>query len=462
MARSDYGRIGKERIVAAAWGALFTAHPGGAHRRRIARTSRTSTPRSSATRSPSSSRRSESRTATRCGSSGRRRAVLEPGLADCSSGRDTSLSNVVRTGSAASRQTSPLNRFIFRRGRLRGLAHFFIMWGCVLAVAITFPLVFGWIHFETVPGDLDVVPHLHLRLRRPRPSRSIRSSAFLIFHGLVWSAFLVDRRRDAGDAPAHAATTARRRCSASREDFLPLMLLFAISITGLLLTASYTWMKGYGYDFLALLHAITVIFTLLWLPFGKFFHIFQRPAQLGVELLQGRSRAGRDGRAARRCGTEYAPRAPGRRSHRGRARARLSLRDDAAGRGAEHYQRICPSCRRTHARRSRRASCGSAREPRTLTPMATDFRNVPTTTPRRRLRPAPEPAWKGCASTPASSPTGSSTRTAASAASSAASSSRSRTTQVIGFEPWYDFPFNRACSVRRASSATCRDPIPTA
>ncbi len=66
------------------------------------------------------------------------------------------------------------------------------------------------------------------------------------------------------------------------------MLLFAISVTGLMLTASYTWMKGYAYDFLAILHAITVIMTLLWLPFGKFFHVFQRPAQLGVALLQGR------------------------------------------------------------------------------------------------------------------------------------------------------------------------------
>ena len=44
--------------------------------------------------------------------------------------------------------------------------------------------------------------------------------------------------------------------------------------TGLMLTASYTWMKGGdAYVFLAVLHAITVIFTLLWLPFGKLFHI---------------------------------------------------------------------------------------------------------------------------------------------------------------------------------------------
>ncbi|HEX5605425.1 MAG TPA: MFS transporter, partial [Candidatus Binatia bacterium] len=34
-----------------------------------------------------------------------------------------------------------LNRFIFRRGAERWLAHWLIMWGCVIAGAITFPLV---------------------------------------------------------------------------------------------------------------------------------------------------------------------------------------------------------------------------------------------------------------------------------------------------------------------------------
>ena len=69
-----------------------------------------------------------------------------------------------------------------------------------------------------------------------------------------------------------------------QEDLLPLFLLFAISVTGLLLTVSYTWLKGYAYEFLAITHAVTVIFTLLWLPFGKFFHIFQRPAQLAIKF----------------------------------------------------------------------------------------------------------------------------------------------------------------------------------
>ena len=83
-----------------------------------------------------------------------------------------------------------------------------------------------------------------------------------------------------------------------QEDLLPLFLLFAISVTGLLLTVSYTWLKGYAYEFLAITHAVTVIFTLLWLPFGKFFHIFQRPAQLASSSTRDVGRGGRAGRPA--------------------------------------------------------------------------------------------------------------------------------------------------------------------
>src|SRR3569832_664047 len=107
--------------------------------------------------------------------------------------------------------------------------------------------------------------------------------AFVLFHGLVWSALMVlsgvvlaFRRRD----PACGAAAMQQ----FGEDILPLLMLGAISITGLLLTISYTWLKGYAYDLLAILHAITVIVTLLWLPFGNLFHVFQRPAQFVVAL----------------------------------------------------------------------------------------------------------------------------------------------------------------------------------
>ncbi len=195
------------------------------------------------------------------------------------------------------------NNFIWRRGKLRWGAHWLIMWGCVLAVAITFPLVFGWIRFITVPGDLDSYQVIVFGF--PMTSFPTESwLAFLLFHGLVWSSLLVipgvmlamrRRMRDRG------ATAVQQ----FGEDILPLIALFAISVTGLLLWVSYEWLHGYAYEFLAILHAITVIFTLLWLPFGKFFHIFQRPAQLGVSFYK--DAGAREGPAiCARCGEGYA------------------------------------------------------------------------------------------------------------------------------------------------------------
>jgi hypothetical protein len=116
-----------------------------------------------------------------------------------------------------------------------------------------------------------------------------------------------------------------------------------VSITGLMLTASYTWLKGYGYDFIAILHAITVIFTLLWLPFGKFFHIFQRPAQLGVQFYKD---VGRNEEPAlcRRCGQPFTSR-----MHVEdliQVERALGYRYEMQGSVVEHYQWICPPCRR--------------------------------------------------------------------------------------------------------------------
>ena len=235
-----------------------------------------------------------------------------------------------------------LNRFIFKRDRARGVTHALIMWGCLLASAITFPLVFGWIHFETVPGD--VTSYRTFVFGFAANSFEIHSiPAFLVFHGLVWSSFMViggvmlalrRRMRD------HGAASLQR----FGEDFLPLILLFAIGITGLLLTASYTWMEGSGYDFLALLHAITVIFTLLYLPFGKFFHVFQRPAQLGVSFYK--DVAARQGMAkCRRCGAEYAPLLQI--EDLIAVERELGYRYETDVPDVGHYQRICPPCRRS-------------------------------------------------------------------------------------------------------------------
>ncbi len=234
-----------------------------------------------------------------------------------------------------------VNRFIWSRDWLRGLTHSLIMWGCILAIAITFPLVFGWLHFQAVPGELEWYRAYIFGF--PTFAFPVNSLfGFMLFHGLVWSSFLVIagvmlamRRRMREEGAAALQLFA--------EDFLPLILLFAVSISGLMLTASYTWLKGYAYDFLAILHAITVIATFLWLPFGKFFHIFQRPAQIGVRFYK---EVGEREEAAhcRRCGHPFT--------------SRLHLEDlihtekalgysyEMPNSPVEHYQWICPPCRR--------------------------------------------------------------------------------------------------------------------
>jgi hypothetical protein len=249
--------------------------------------------------------------------------------------------NVMEIGRRLVREVAA-NRFIFRRGFARGLAHLSIMWGCILAAAITFPLVWGWIHFETVPGTFDSyraflfgVPTSHFRLGSV--------VAFIVFHGLVWSSLLVL----AGVALAFRRRMIDHGAAAIQqfgEDVLPLLLLGAISITGLLLTISYSWMRGYAYDFLAILHALAVIVTLLWLPFGKLFHVFQRPAQIGVALYkEAEQRAGQA--LCRRCGKAFAPAAII--GDLAAVERELGFHYElGAGAPAGHYQEVCPRCRR--------------------------------------------------------------------------------------------------------------------
>jgi hypothetical protein len=112
-----------------------------------------------------------------------------------------------------------------------------------------------------------------------------------------------------------------------------------------MLTASYTWMKGYAYDFLAILHAITVIVTLLFLPFGKFFHIFQRPAQLGVSFYKDAGRRSEQA-VCRRCGQAFASAMMVRDLIDVEEQLGFAYEMDPAAQGSDHYQHICPRCRR--------------------------------------------------------------------------------------------------------------------
>jgi len=230
--------------------------------------------------------------------------------------------------------------FIAKRSTLRWAMHQLIFWGCLLAAAITFPLVFGWIQFTSAPNDQMVYTislfgypagHFHLHT----------ITALLLFHGLDISAILVlggvalslwRRMRDEG---ARAVQTVAM-------DFWPLILLFAICITGLALTVSQEWLGGSVYGFVAILHAITVIAALLYLPFGKFFHIFQRPAQLGVKLYQ---QAGAEDRGAicARCGERYASR-----MHVDdlmKVLPQMGFNYEMSG-PVSNWQELCPACKR--------------------------------------------------------------------------------------------------------------------
>ena len=213
------------------------------------------------------------------------------------------------------------------------------MWGCIIAAAITFPLVWGWVHFETVPEHIEIYRTFVFGV--PVQDFPVDSFlAFVIFHGLVWSSFLVI----AGVMIAFRRRMIDHGAAATQQfaqDILPLLLLFAISVTGLMLTASYTWMRGYAYEFLAVLHAVTVIVTLLWLPFGKLFHIFQRPAQLGVSFYKDAGARGEQARC-RRCGNGFAPAMMVRDLATVERELGFSYELDGGG----HYQDVCPKCRR--------------------------------------------------------------------------------------------------------------------
>ncbi len=231
-------------------------------------------------------------------------------------------------------------RFIRHRSWLRWGAHQLIFWGCLLAAAVTFPLVFGWIHFASARHD----PTMYVAHTFGFPMMSFRVGtpfAWLVFHLLDVAAVLVL----AGIALALARRMRERGALAVQSfgrDFFPLFLLFAVSVTGLALTVSTLALKGTYYAFLSQLHAVTVIATLLYLPFGKLFHVFQRPAQIGVKLyLEDATRAG--AAACARCGEPFAPKQQ--LEDLAQVLGQLGFDYRSEGR-APTWQHVCPPCKR--------------------------------------------------------------------------------------------------------------------
>jgi len=184
---------------------------------------------------------------------------------------------------------------------MRWLMHFLIMWGCILSAAVTFPLVFGWVHFK-LEGDSGYRAYIFGFPTQLMDGRSLM--AWVTFHALDFTAVMVI----AGCAIAIHRRLKDRGAIATQQfllDFVPHLLLIAICVSGLMLTASSLFFGGYMYSFIALSHQAVVIMTLFFLPFGKLFHIVQRPASIGVEFYKQRSKEMEQAKCMR-CGVEFA------------------------------------------------------------------------------------------------------------------------------------------------------------
>jgi nitrate reductase gamma subunit len=235
-----------------------------------------------------------------------------------------------------------LQKFISNRSLERWMMHICLSWGGTLAFALTFPLVFGWIHFETLSANAEIYRVFIFGF--PVEEFSIHSvRGFLHFNVLNVSAMLMlagltlsfkIRMTDKGEIATQSFS----------NDVLPLLLLFAVSVSGLMLSASSRLLSGYGFPFIAAVHAVSVIGLLLYFPFGKLFHAVQRPLSLGVSFYKD---AGRNGRRAccLRCGGEFAAQ-----MHVDDLKTvlhQLGLNFQfATANGQIHYQDICPTCRR--------------------------------------------------------------------------------------------------------------------
>jgi hypothetical protein len=153
-------------------------------------------------------------------------------------------------------------------------------------------------------------------------------AAFLVIAGVV--VFLYRRLRDPGALAVERS-----------GDFLALAGLFGVSITGLFLTASSLWLEGRFYSFLNNLHALTVILGLLYIPFGKLFHIFQRPANLGIHYYRELGRSGPQQECSR-CRAPYASELQVADLKEVLPRVGFDYTDHRGG----NWQDICPACRR--------------------------------------------------------------------------------------------------------------------
>lgn len=194
--------------------------------------------------------------------------------------------------------------FIRRRGIVRWVAHQCLFWGVIGATLITFPLVFGWLSFRLAPNSFA-----HYRAYVfGFGTVDFPTSGFVAwsaFHALDYTAVLVifgasiflwRRFRDRGVMSTQSLG----------YDMVPLVMLMVIAATGILLTLDEMFLHGSYYELLSVVHMGSVVFALVFIPFGKFFHVLQRPASVGIQLYtEVNSQGGRQ--ACAECGEPLAP-----------------------------------------------------------------------------------------------------------------------------------------------------------
>ena len=246
------------------------------------------------------------------------------------------------------------HRFIRKRSFSRWAIHFLIAWGSLIAFGLTFPLVFGWLRFESLPSKPEVYQIIFLGVG----VGSFDATSWMrliMFNMLNVAAVMVT-------VGAGLALRRRLRDGAAigrqqfGNDIVPLLLLLGISVTGLMLTFSMYAMAGAGYAVLSLVHALVVSATLLYIPFGKFFHVFQRPLQLGVTLYRRENETGPQA-SCRSCGAEFA--------------GAMHVADlkgvmDASGFQWGGLMDVCPPCKRKSMARSQAALTAPRREPESM------------------------------------------------------------------------------------------------
>lgn len=192
-----------------------------------------------------------------------------------------------------------LQRFIAKRSNARWLAHQGMFWGVILATAMTFPLTFGWLHFRAVPGTESGYWIYAMGIKVGKID-ALSMLGWMMFRGLDVAAVLVI----GGSAYFLYKRVSERHQNKINigKDLMPLVALLAISITGLALTVSSTLMAGLFYRPLAFIHMVVVVLTLLWIPFGKFFHTVQRPAMIGAHLHKQSQLEAKGALTCRKCG----------------------------------------------------------------------------------------------------------------------------------------------------------------